>query len=153
MPTICTVASHALLYGSTPMCWMPDVDMTKGQMSPRADSSTPILSQFLRHPEFSCDLLYVLRIRRLARIVIASIFCNTGAITFMLAIYVRKITSAPSKILATVKGDDVAYIHQGHLAKYHLSSGTSSSTIDNCSMYVLADIVAPYIISSAAASE
>ena len=45
--------------------------------------------------------------------------------------------SVSSKVLPTVKGDSVVYIHPGHsyLAQYHLSSGSLSPAIDNCSLY------------------
>ena len=45
--------------------------------------------------------------------------------------------SVSSKVLPTVKGDSVVYIHSGHpyLAQYHLSSGSLSPAIDNCSFY------------------
>ncbi|PUZ62879.1 hypothetical protein GQ55_3G022000 [Panicum hallii var. hallii] len=45
--------------------------------------------------------------------------------------------SVSSKVLPTVKGDSVVYIHSGHpyLAQYHLSSGSLSPAIDNCSLY------------------
>ena len=45
--------------------------------------------------------------------------------------------SVSSKVLPTVKGDSVVYIHSGHpyLAQYHLGSGSLSTAIDNCSLY------------------
>ena len=44
--------------------------------------------------------------------------------------------SVSSKVLPTVKGDSVVYIHSGHpyLAQYHLGSGSLSTAIDNCSL-------------------
>lgn len=42
--------------------------------------------------------------------------------------------SVSSKILPTVKGDNLVYLNSG-LVKYHLSSGSLSLAIDNCSLY------------------
>ncbi|TVU27654.1 hypothetical protein EJB05_19150, partial [Eragrostis curvula] len=45
--------------------------------------------------------------------------------------------SVSSKVLSTVKGDNVVYISSGphHLAQYHLRSGSVSPAIDTCSLY------------------
>ncbi|CAD6268369.1 unnamed protein product [Miscanthus lutarioriparius] len=45
--------------------------------------------------------------------------------------------SVSSKILPTVKGDNVVYkrSRQPYLAQYHLSSGSLTPAIDNCSLY------------------
>ncbi|XP_062225165.1 uncharacterized protein LOC133923891 [Phragmites australis] len=46
--------------------------------------------------------------------------------------------SVSSKVLTTVKGDNVVYIHSGppYLAQYHLSTGSLSPAIDNyCRLY------------------
>jgi hypothetical protein len=45
--------------------------------------------------------------------------------------------SVSSKVLPTVKGDNVVYIHSGrpYLGQYHLSSGSLSPAIDDCSLY------------------
>lgn len=45
--------------------------------------------------------------------------------------------SVSSKILPTVKGDNVVFIHSGppFLAQYNLSTGTLSPAIDDCSLY------------------
>ncbi|KAF8731806.1 hypothetical protein HU200_015745 [Digitaria exilis] len=45
--------------------------------------------------------------------------------------------SVASKVLSTVRGDNVVCFHprQDYLAQYHLSSGTWSRAIDDCSLY------------------
>ncbi|RCV36162.1 hypothetical protein SEVIR_7G309400v4 [Setaria viridis] len=45
--------------------------------------------------------------------------------------------SVSSKVLPTVKGDNVVFIRSGrpYLAQYHLGSGSLSPAIDNCSLY------------------
>jgi hypothetical protein len=63
---------------------------------------------------------------------------NIGGNTLFLG---ERNISVPSKILATVKGDNVIYCRMGerpYLAQYHISSGTLLPAIDNCSLYGLA---------------
>jgi len=62
--------------------------------------------------------------------------------------------SVSSKVLPTVKGDSVVYIHPGHsyLAQYHLSSGSLSlAIVSAASMAVYPGLVALSTMSSAAA--